>query len=75
MLQADDRPLGEEREMVTVVFGDHIGFTSRAERPDPEDVRGLLSCYQTRVHAVSFCRSEGTTRYVRRSESPPAAAS
>jgi len=33
----------EERKAVTVLFADLVGFTSRAETMDPEDVRGLLS--------------------------------
>jgi class 3 adenylate cyclase/tetratricopeptide (TPR) repeat protein len=45
-LEADDAPAaGEERKVLTVVFVDLVGFTSRAERLDPEDVRGLLSPY------------------------------
>jgi class 3 adenylate cyclase len=29
----------EERKVVTVLFADLVGFTSRSERLDPEDVR------------------------------------
>jgi class 3 adenylate cyclase len=29
----------EERKVVTVLFADLVGFTSRAEQMDPEDVR------------------------------------
>jgi class 3 adenylate cyclase len=39
----------EERRMVSVVFVDLVGFTSQAERLDPEDVRALLAPYH---HAV-----------------------
>ena len=35
--------------MVTVLFADLVGFTSRSERLDPEDVRALLSPYYTRL--------------------------
>jgi class 3 adenylate cyclase len=35
----------EERKVVTVLFADLDGFTSRAERMDPEDVRSLLAPY------------------------------
>src|SRR5256714_1848599 len=35
----------EERKVVTVLFADLVGFTSRAERLDPEDVRSLLAPY------------------------------
>src|SRR5438105_7962922 len=41
--------LREERKIVTVVFADLVGFTSRAERLDPEDVRALLSPYYARL--------------------------
>ena len=33
---------------MTVLFADLVGFTSRAERLDPEDVRALLSPYYAR---------------------------
>jgi class 3 adenylate cyclase/tetratricopeptide (TPR) repeat protein len=39
----------EERKVVTVLFADLVGFTSRSERMDPEDVRALLSPYYTRL--------------------------
>ena len=41
----------EERKVVTVLFADLVGFTSRAERMDPEDVRALLSPYYARLRA------------------------
>src|SRR6266545_2994246 len=40
---------GEERKVVTVLFVDLVGFTARAERLDPEDVRAILSRYYERV--------------------------
>ena len=42
---------GEERKVVSVVFADLVGFTSRAEQMDPEDVRALLSPYYSRLRA------------------------
>ena len=39
----------EERKVVTVLFADLVGFTSRAERMDPEEVRGLLRPYHARL--------------------------
>jgi class 3 adenylate cyclase/tetratricopeptide (TPR) repeat protein len=36
---------------VTVLFADLVGFTSRAERMDPEDVRALLSPYHSRLRS------------------------
>src|SRR4029453_1480980 len=38
-----------ERRIVTILFADLVGFTSRAERMDPEDVRSILSPYFGRV--------------------------
>ena len=35
----------EERKRVSVLFCDLVGFTSRSERLDVEDVRGLLALY------------------------------
>ena len=34
---------------MTVLFADLVGFTSRAEQLDPEDVRALLSPYYARL--------------------------
>ncbi|MGH3133824.1 MAG: zinc-ribbon domain-containing protein, partial [Gaiellaceae bacterium] len=42
-------PPTAERRVVTVLFADLVGFTSRAERLDPEDVRSILSPYYTRL--------------------------
>jgi class 3 adenylate cyclase/tetratricopeptide (TPR) repeat protein len=39
----------EERKVVTVLFADLVGFTSRAERLDPEDVRKVLHPYHERL--------------------------
>jgi class 3 adenylate cyclase/tetratricopeptide (TPR) repeat protein len=39
----------EERKIITVLFADLVGFTSRSERLDPEDVRALLSPYYARL--------------------------
>jgi class 3 adenylate cyclase len=41
----------EERKVVTVVFADLVGFTARAERLDPEDVRALLSSYHAQLRS------------------------
>jgi class 3 adenylate cyclase len=41
----------EERKRVSVLFCDLVGFTSRSERLDIEDVRGLLSPYYARLRA------------------------
>ena len=39
----------EERKRVSVLFCDLVGFTSRAERLDVEDVRGVLAPYYQRL--------------------------
>ena len=41
----------EERKRVSVLFCDLVGFTSRAEQLDVEDVRGLLAPYYARLRA------------------------
>jgi class 3 adenylate cyclase/tetratricopeptide (TPR) repeat protein len=38
-------PAAEERKVVTVLFADLVGFTSRSEHMDVEDVRGTLAPY------------------------------
>jgi class 3 adenylate cyclase/tetratricopeptide (TPR) repeat protein len=50
-LQPDERRRGEERKVVTVLFADLVGFTARAERLDPEEVRGLLAPYHERLRS------------------------
>ena len=41
----------QERKVLTVLFADLVGFTSRAEEMDPEDVRALLSPYWERLRS------------------------
>src|SRR6266403_4256751 len=48
-LDAAPAPAREERKVITVLFADLVGFTSRAEQLDPEDVRALLSPYYARL--------------------------
>ena len=48
-LAADPSTTREERKVVTCLFCDLVGFTARAERMDPEDVRRLLQPYHSRV--------------------------
>lgn len=40
---------GRERKTITAMFVDLVGFTSSAERMDPEDVAGLIAPYQSRA--------------------------
>jgi class 3 adenylate cyclase len=47
----EETPAREERKVVSVLFGDLVDFTSRAERMDPEDVRAMLSPYYERLRA------------------------
>ncbi|MEP6681118.1 MAG: adenylate/guanylate cyclase domain-containing protein [Chloroflexota bacterium] len=42
-------PARQERKVVSVLFADLVGFTSRAEQLDPEDVHALLTPYHARV--------------------------
>jgi class 3 adenylate cyclase/tetratricopeptide (TPR) repeat protein len=50
-LAEEAAPAREERKVVTVVFCDLVGFTARAERLDPEDVRAVLRPYHDRVRS------------------------
>src|SRR2546426_3947350 len=49
----------EERKFVSVLFCDLVGFTSRSERADPEDVRATLRTYHDAVRR-EIERFEGT---------------
>jgi class 3 adenylate cyclase/tetratricopeptide (TPR) repeat protein len=49
----------EERKVVSVLFVDLVGFTSRSDRADPEDVRATLRPYHERVK-VDIERFGGT---------------
>jgi class 3 adenylate cyclase len=46
---AEEAPHREERRIVSVVFVDLVGFTSRSEQLDPEDVRAILNPYHGTV--------------------------
>jgi class 3 adenylate cyclase len=50
-LEATAPATTEERKTVSVLFADLVGFTARAERLDPEEVRGVLAPYHARVRA------------------------
>src|SRR6185437_16062368 len=41
----------DERKVVTVLFCDLVGFTSRSEESDPEDMSALLSRFHVRLRA------------------------
>jgi class 3 adenylate cyclase len=46
---AEEAAPREERRFVSVVFVDLVGFTSRSEQLDPEDVRAILTPYHGTV--------------------------
>ena len=48
-----------ERKVVTVLFADLVGFTSRAETLDPEDVEAILRPYHERLRS-ELARFGGT---------------
>ena len=45
----DEAAPQEERRFISVLFVDLVGFTARAERLDPEDVRAILTPYHEAV--------------------------
>jgi class 3 adenylate cyclase/tetratricopeptide (TPR) repeat protein len=48
-LRPEATPIREERKVVTVLFCDLIGFTSRSEQLDPEDVSAMLASLHARL--------------------------
>jgi len=46
---AEDSAPRDERRVVTVIFVDLVGFTAKAERLDPEEVRAVLGPYHERA--------------------------
>src|SRR5919201_1451871 len=62
----------EERKVVTVLFADLVGFTSRAEQMDPEDVRALLAPYHARLRE-ELERFSGGSRSTPAKHSSPSA--
>jgi class 3 adenylate cyclase len=48
-LGVDEAAPQEERRFISVLFVDLVGFTTRAERLDPEDVRAILTPYHDTV--------------------------
>ena len=50
-LASPGNPPSEERKVVTVLFCDLVGFTSRSDQADPEDVGAMLRPYHTRLRS------------------------
>ena len=50
-LAVAERPVAEERKVVTALFCDLVGFTSLSESADPEDVNTMLDAYSAMVRA------------------------
>jgi class 3 adenylate cyclase len=50
-LQLEATEAHEERKVVSVLFADLVGFTSRSERIDPEDVRAVLEPFHAHVRS------------------------
>jgi class 3 adenylate cyclase len=50
-----------ERKVVSILFADLVGFTSRAESLDPEDVEAILRPYHERLRS-ELERRGGTSR-------------
>jgi class 3 adenylate cyclase len=50
--EAEPTRLREERKVVTVLFCDLVGFTSRSEQLDPEEVSATLAPYHARLRAT-----------------------
>jgi class 3 adenylate cyclase/tetratricopeptide (TPR) repeat protein len=49
--ETEPTPAREERKVVTVLFCDLVGFTSRSEQLDPEEVSAMLAPYHARLRA------------------------
>jgi class 3 adenylate cyclase/tetratricopeptide (TPR) repeat protein len=54
----------EERKVVTVLFADLVGFTSRAEQMDPEDVRAVLEPYHARLRTELERRGGSVEKFI-----------
>src|SRR5512133_1167476 len=63
-LLADEPVRREERKVVTVLFADLVGFTSKAELIDPEDVRAVLEPYQARLRSELEARGGTVEKFI-----------
>src|SRR5438067_5669051 len=60
----DAEPQREQRKVVTVLFADLVGFTARAERMDPEDVRAVLAPFWERLRGELEQRGGTVEKFV-----------
>ena len=60
----DDAHLGSSRRLVTVLFSDLRGFTSMAERLEPEQVAEVLGEYLTELTEIVFRHGGTVDKYV-----------
>ena len=63
-LPARAQGLSEERKVVTILFVDLVGFTARAERLDPEDVRAIQTPYFARVREELETRGGTVEKFI-----------
>ena len=60
----DEAPAREERKIVSVLFADLVGFTSRSEQLDPEDVRAIQSPYFQRLRTEIESRGGTVEKFI-----------
>ena len=62
--------MSRERKVITVLFADLVGFTSRAEQLDPEDVEAILRPYHERLRTELEQRGGTVEKFVGDSSAP-----
>jgi class 3 adenylate cyclase len=58
------RDARRERKVVSVLFADLVGFASRAESLDPEDVEAILRPYHDRLRTELECRGGTVEKFI-----------
>ena len=64
MQATDERPMTEERRLVTILFADVCGSTEMGERVDPEDLRALLSRFFSVARDVITAHGGRTEKFI-----------